>query len=252
MTFSAIVDADTLTDALDPVTALVNECKIRTNDNGLSITAVDPANVGMVDMSLDAGACASYSPRDRDTPLGVNLKRLTDVIGMADSGDMVALELDDETRKLHIEIDGLEYTLALIDPESIRQEPDLPDLDLAATYVFEGRRLDRAVTAAEMVSNHIAIEAVGEDELVFSADGDTDDVTETLTGDQLLSGRHEGDGAAESLFSLDYLADIASVIGSDDELSLRIGDEFPLKLHYTREDGGISVTNMLAPRIQSE
>jgi len=60
MTFSMTVQADRLQSALDPVTALVSEAKIRTGEDGLSITAVDPANVGMVDMELSAGACATY------------------------------------------------------------------------------------------------------------------------------------------------------------------------------------------------
>ncbi len=29
---------------------------------------------------------------------------------MAESGQLIQLELDEETRKLHIQIDGLEYT----------------------------------------------------------------------------------------------------------------------------------------------
>ena len=47
--FKAIVGADTLGAALDSVSVLVDECKIRLEDEGLTIRAVDPANVGMVD-----------------------------------------------------------------------------------------------------------------------------------------------------------------------------------------------------------
>ena len=46
--------------ALDPVSALVDDCKIRLNEDGLSIRAVDHANVGMVDMSLAKSAFESY------------------------------------------------------------------------------------------------------------------------------------------------------------------------------------------------
>ena len=127
MTFSAIVEASTLTDALDSVRVLVDECKIHLNEGGLAIQAVDPANVGMVSLDLQVSAFESY---DADGGvIGVNLTRLEDIAGMANSGDLVHLELDEETRKLNIRFDGLSYTLALIDPDSIRQEPDIPDLD---------------------------------------------------------------------------------------------------------------------------
>jgi len=253
MTFSAIVEADTLAAALDSVSVLVAECKIHLEEDGLEVRAVDPANVGMVDMSLDAGGFESY---EGDGGLiGVDLERLETVIGMADSGDLVHLDLDEETRKLEIEIDGMEYTLALIDPDSIRQEPDIPDLDLAGTFVFEGGRFDRAITAADLCSDHIAIEARADSELVFSAEGDTDDVEDTLADRDLLSGILDESAvqtACRSLFSLDYLKDIKKPIGSDTEVSLRVGEEMPIKLRYSLADGAVSVQNLLAPRIQSD
>src|SRR6056297_2831657 len=178
--FKAIVRAERLQSTLDSVGVLVDECKIHLDEGGIEIRAVDPANVGMVDLSLDAEAFESY---EADGGLiGVNLVRLQDIAGMADSGQLVELELDEETRKLHISIDGLEYTLALIDPDSIRQEPDLPDLDLSSHIVIEGRDINRAVTAADMVSDHIALGVDATDELFYvDAEGDTDDVHLELT-----------------------------------------------------------------------
>jgi proliferating cell nuclear antigen len=249
VSFSAVVEADTLAAALDSVSVLVDECKIHLNADGLEIRAVDPANVGMVDMALNASAFAHYEADGG--VIGVNLDRLEDVLGMADSDDMARLNLDEEARKLVIVIGGLEYTLALIDPDSIRQEPDIPDLELPATYVFEGDELGRAVTAADLVSDHIDIRAEDETQLVIAAEGDTDDVEVTVAEDDLLSGRLDGD-RAESLFSLNYLKSMAGPIDGDTEVSLVAGNEMPLKLRYSMHEGDVSVTNMLAPRIQSE
>jgi proliferating cell nuclear antigen len=245
--FNAIVRADTLQATLDSVGVLVDECKIHLDDDGLEIRAVDPANVGMVDLSLSAEAFESY---EADGGLiGVNLVRLQDIAGMADSDQLVHLELDEETRKLHISIDGLEYTLALIDPESIREEPDLPDLDLPATIVIEGRDIDRAVTAADMVSDHIEL-GVDESKDVFyvAAEGDTDDVHLELGSEDLID---IVVGPASSLFSLDYLKDMNKAIPKDAEVTMELGDEFPVKMHFDIAEGEGSVTYMLAPRIQS-
>jgi len=245
--FNAIVRADTLQATLDSVGVLVDECKIHLDGGGIEIRAVDPANVGMVDLSLDAAAFESY---EADGGLiGVNLVRLQDIAGMADSDQLVHLELDEETRKLHISIDGLEYTLALIDPESIREEPDLPDLDLPATIVIEGRDIDRAVTAADMVSDHIEL-GVDDDAEVFyvKAQGDTDDVHLELDAEGLVD---LVVGEASSLFSLDYLQDMNKAIPKDTEVRMELGDDFPVKLHFDIAEGEGQVTYMLAPRIQS-
>jgi len=245
--FNAIVRADTLQAMLDSVGVLVDECKIHLGDAGIEIRAVDPANVGMVDLSLDASAFESYEADGGI--IGVNLVRLADIAGMADSDQLVHLELDEKTRKLHISIDGLEYTLALIDPESIREEPDLPDLDLAATIVIEGRDIDRAVTAADMVSDHIELGVDADAEVFYvAAEGDTDDVHLELDAEDLID---LVVGPASSLFSLDYLQDMNRAIPKDAEVTVELGEEFPVKLHFDIAEGEGSVTYMLAPRIQS-
>jgi len=245
--FTAIVSSGTLKAALDSVSVLVEECKIRLEEEGLTIRAVDPANVGMVDLTLDAAAFESYETDGG--VIGVNLARLEEFAGMADSDQLVQLDLDEETRKLHVQIDGLEGTLALIDPDSIRQEPDIPDLDLPATVVLEGRDIDRAVRAADMVSDHIALGVDAAEELFYvDAEGDTDDVHFELGVDDLI---HLEPGDAHSLFSLDYLKEMNRAIPKDAEVTLELGEEFPVKLHFEIAEGDGHVTYMLAPRIQS-
>ena len=245
--FKAIVSADTLQSTLSSVGVLVDECKIHLEGDGLEIRAVDPANVGMVDLALEADAFESYETDGG--VIGVNLVRLMDIAGMADSDQLVELELDEETRKLRIAIDGLEYTLALIDPESIREEPDLPDLDLPATIVVEGRDIDRAVTAADMVSDHIELGVDTDTEVFYvRAEGDTDDVNLELDAGDLID---IVVGQADSLFSLDYLKDMNRAIPADAEVTIELGEEFPVKLHFDIAEGQGAVTYMLAPRIQS-
>lgn len=247
--FNAIVGADTLGSTLDSVSVLVDECKIHLNEDGLAIRAVDPANVGMVDLSLDASAFESYEV-DNDELVGVDLTRLEDLAGMADSGQLIDLELDEETHKLRLRMDGLQATMALIDPASIREEPDIPDLDLPATIVLEGRDLNRAITAADKVSDHMEL-GVDVDREVFYVDarGDTDDIRLELTRDELI----EFDvGAASSLFSLDYLRDINKAIPRDTEVQIRLGEEYPVKFTLPYAEGRGQVTYMLAPRIQSD
>ncbi|GAA0205684.1 DNA polymerase sliding clamp [Halobaculum roseum] len=246
--FKAIVSASTLRDALDSVSVLVDECKIRLNEDELAIRAVDPANVGMVDLTLEAAAFESYEADGG--VIGVNLNRLEDIAGMANSGDLVQLELDEETRKLHIQIDGLSYTLALIDPDSIRQEPDIPDLDLPAEIVVEGAQIARGITAADMVSDHIRLRVdEGEEAFFIEAEGDTDDVDLRLDREDLIDLQA---GPADSLFSLDYLKDMNKAIPKDAEVRVELGEEFPVKLHYEFGEGMGQVTYMLAPRIQSD
>ncbi|MFW6152721.1 MAG: DNA polymerase sliding clamp [Halobacteriota archaeon] len=245
--FTAIVGAETLRSTLDSVSVLVDECKIHLDESGLAIRAVDPANVGMVDLTLDASAFESYEADDE--LIGVDLSRLEDLVGMAESGQLIDMELDEEVQKLRLRMDGLEATMGLIDPNSIREEPDIPDLDLPATIVLEGRDLNRAITAADMVSDHMEL-GVDVDREVFYVDahGDTDDIHLELSREELIEFEV---GTASSLFSLDYLRDINRAIPRDTEVQIRLGEEYPVKFTFPFAEGRGQVTFMLAPRIQS-
>ena len=246
--FKAILSAATLRAAIDSVSVFVDESKVRLTENALTIAAVDPANVGMVDLSLDTTAFESYEADGG--VIGVNLSRLEDVASMANAGDLVHLELDEETRKLHIEIEGLSYTLALINPDSIREEPDIPALDLPAEIVLEGTQLDRGIKAADMVSDHIRFR-VNETAGAFfvEAKGDTDDVDLELGREDLID---LAAGSADSLFSLDYLKDMNKAIPSDAEVVVELGEDFPVKVSHNFADGHGHTLYALAPRLQSD
>jgi len=246
--FSAIIEADPLDQTIATLSVLVDESRIHLNELGLRLAAVDPANVAMDETNVTETAFESYQADGG--VLGVDLTKLADVVSMADNDDLIQMSLDPETRKLLIEFSDLEYTLALIDPDSIRQEPDIPDLDLSARVVLEGRDIDRAVRAADMVSDHVEL-IVDTDDEVFRvhAEGDTDDVDLELGRDDLIDLEA---GAADSLFSLDYLKDLNKAIPKDAEVEILLGEDFPAKFKYEYADGAATVTQMLAPRIQSD
>ncbi len=248
--FRSEINAGLLKSSVDTVSVLVDECKVRLDEDGLSIKAVDPANVGMVELDIPADSFESYEADDE--LLGLNLVRFQDITGMANKGDSIVMELDEETRKLLIRIDGLRYTLSLIDPDSIHQEPNVPDLDLPGNVILPGREIRRGVKAAGMVSDHMAF-GVSDDEGSFymSAEGDTDDVRVDLRDDDVIE-LETGGETAQSLFSLDYLDSMAKAIPNDAQVEVEVGDDYPVKMRFEVSGGEAQVTYLLAPRIENE
>jgi proliferating cell nuclear antigen len=248
--FRSEINAGLLKSSVDTVSVLVDECKVRLDEDGLSIKAVDPANVGMVELDIPAESFESYEADDE--VLGLNLVRFEDIVGMANKGDTVVMELDEETRKLTIRIDGLRYTLSLIDPDSIHQEPNVPDLDLPGDIEVAGRELRRGVKAAGMVSDHMAFGVSdGDGTFYMRAEGDTDDVRVDLGEDDVIS-LDTGGEEAESLFSLDYLDSMAKAIPNDAAVAVEVGDDYPVKMNFEVAGGDAHVTYLLAPRIENE
>lgn len=251
-TFSAIIGTEPLEQTLEAVGTVVGECKLSLDSDGMQIRAVHPANVCMCDVRLDQSAFEAYdlAAANDSLTLGVNLDKLQDVINVSSKEQLIHIELDNETRKLIITVDSLEYTLALIDPDSIRSEPDIPDLDHNATITTGPENLTRALTAADMVSDHIALGVNTEAEHFYAeADGDTDTVDIEVGRDDLI----ELDiGEAHSLFSLDYLSDIKKAFSATDQIVIRLDEEFPVMIDYQFANQAGSVLFMLAPRIQSD
>ena len=247
--FEAAIEANRLQQAIDAAHAVVDECRVHLCDDGLVIRAVDPANVAMVDEHVSADAFETYNTDCGE--VGIDLDRLSEVVGIADEDDdLVQFDLDAKTRKLDVQVNAVEYTLALIDPEAIRMEPDIPDLDLPALFSIGQADLKRAIRAADMVSDHVWFR-VDADEACFiaGAEGDTDDVELEIAGEDLENADlHE----ADSLFSLDYLKDLRKPLLKDTAVDVQLGKEFPVVLGFEQADGAIDVTYMLAPRIQSD
>ena len=247
--FEAAIEANRLQQIIEVAHAVVDECRVHLDTDGLIIRAVDPANVAMVDEHVSAEAFEAY---DTDCgEVGIDLDRLSEVVGIADDGDdLVQFDLDAKTRKLDVQVNAVEYTLTLIDPEAIRMEPDIPDLDLPASFSIGQADFKRAIRAADMVSDHVWFRVNADDGcFVAGAEGDTDDVELEIGDDDLENADLHKAG---SLFSLDYLKDLRKPLRKDTVIDVQLGKEFPVVLGFELADVTIDVTYMLAPRIQSD
>jgi proliferating cell nuclear antigen len=245
-----IVPAQRLQTFVDVLTRIVDEAKINFGDEGVTARAVDPANVCMVGpLRLEPSGFESYDAPGSVT-IGVNLTRLNDVLDLADAGDLVHLAIDMETRVLRIEYGPVEQKIALIDPDTVREEPEIPDLDLPNTIHLAGSRLDEASNVVELVSDHIAFECDTDGSVDIWAEGDVDESHYRLGPDELLAGSEITD-ATYSLFSLGYVADLVKPMPDTAEITVRLGDEFPMELAWETCEGHLSVDQQLAPRIES-
>ncbi|QLC35632.1 DNA polymerase sliding clamp (plasmid) [Halarchaeum sp. CBA1220] len=246
--FQAAIKGGAIKEFVGTLRAIVDEAKIRVDPDGIQTRAVDPANVAMYDASLAAGAFESYDATDG--VLGVNLKRFAEILKLAKKDDLVQLSFNTTTFKLVVHIDGVEFTMALIDPDSIRKEPELPDMDLPVSFTIEEAQIRRSVKAADMVADHIRFRCEEAEETVFiEAEGDTDNVSLELTESDLAAlTAAEG----QALYSLDYVKDISKQFPRGTEITLTFGSDFPMMIEYEFSNGECEVLAMLAPRIQSD
>lgn len=250
-----IVRAEVLNQAVDQLLSVVDEATITIGKNGLSTAAVDPANVAMVKLDIDPGAFESI-PSGSIT-FGTSLTKLEDYLDGATNDDPVLLAFDTKTRKMRIEHTNVEVDMAMIDPDAIRNEPDLPELDLPCTFAVEAGVFQDAVERSTLVSDHVFLRADVDDELLeVRGEGDTDTIRVDLDSEDLTDASF-GENS-ESLFTNDYLVrnednidGLLKPIPDDTVIECDLGTEFPIKSRYSYADDLADVVWLLSPRIQN-
>lgn len=262
--FRGEVDSHYFEEYLSAVDSLVDEAVIRITDSGIETKAVDPANVAMVEAELGFGAFLE-SEGDKQE-FGVGTRRLSELIADVEDST-VSLGFEPGPRKLNLGIGPYHYTHSCIDPESLREEPNIPEMDLAFSADINIDQLRQAIEWFDEFTTHVRvgydtangkfwIEAMERDR---SGSVQTDDGVFELDRSELEYVREVGE--ADSRFSLDYFKDIISAVPDGYPVTIRVGKEFPMELSYNigwEETGpgeGVShgeVKFMQTPWIQSD
>lgn len=245
---TTIIEASRLEKSIKVLESVSHEAVLRFGHSGLQCRLVDPGNVYMANLHLEETGFEAVG--DGMFPAGSNLENLREFIGKADNDQLVELSFDAETRYLCVEFGPYEREFALIDPDTIRQEPDIPDLDHPNRFEIDAKRLKEVVIVSDMVSDHVLIEGDIDAECIrFVAEGDTD--TNTATLDDELGFADVTDDNCETLLSVDWLNDAVKVIPSSAIVEITFGDEMPIKLRWGYADEHARVEQMIAPRIQA-
>jgi hypothetical protein len=254
---------------LELPSALVNEAEIMWNRGGMYTAGVDAANVAMFQLAAFPAAFDSYELHDTDElTVGADLPAVQDAVSDARLGkrtdDPVALSFDGTHMRATIRRDysGTEVTRTAermtIDPAVLRDLPDIPSLGLDWSVSMSPQAFKSVCDAIGESHNHIKVAEAGgrvvfrgvdrgDDDGIVNADSARVETAVTATAD-------EADAGAASLFSLDYMADMADalVAAKLDTVRLTWGDELPIYIdgHRTNEDDDTlySVRYLMAPR----
>ncbi|NLX49874.1 MAG: DNA polymerase sliding clamp [Methanospirillum sp.] len=244
----ATIDADVFREAVDAVAALVSECRLHIDGGGMRTRAVDTANVAMVSLELAPDAFEVFEASER--ALGIDVTKLKNIVGTVNRGEKLMLSVPEGGQRLNLAFQSYQYSLTLLDPNTIRKDPNAPALELPGRVVLEGARLTNAIKAASVVSDKIALGIDPEARAFFmEAEGDTDNIRFALGSDEVES---LSDVRARSLFSLDYLKDMAKAMSRASTVEIGIGIDHPVRFTFEIANGKGRVVYLLAPRIEAD
>ena len=244
--FNAKVKSEVLKGIIDVTSPLVNEVKFNITSKGISLRAVDPAHVAMVDLEVNSKAFEEFKATDME--LGIDMDKLGSIMRLSSSGDMVTLNYDEESNRLIVKIGNLIRKMGLIDTAGM-PDPKMPNLNLPGKVILKASELNQGVRASEAVSDHLAL-TVDKDTFELFAEGDTDTVNLKLPKDLLVE--LNTSSKCKSLFSIDYFSNMIKPVRGEDPITIMIGNDNPIKVEFDIADSKGHVTYLLAPRIESE
>jgi proliferating cell nuclear antigen len=244
--FSAKVKADVLKSIIEAASPLVSEVKLNIKTDGISFRAVDSAHVAMIDLNVSSKAFEEYKADEME--LGVDLDKLNGILRLASSNDIVSLEYDEEAHRLVIRIGNLVRRMGLIDTAGM-PDPKVPNLNLPSKVIIKSNELSQGIKASQAISDHVAL-SVDPDGFELYAEGDTDTVNLRLPKD-LLS-ELQAPQKCRSLFSIDYFSNMIKPVKGEEDVTIFLGNDNPVKLEFDFADKNGHVTYLLAPRIESE
>ena len=244
--FKAKVKSEVLKGIIDVTSPLVNEVKLNINSKGISLRAVDPAHVAMIDLNINNKAFEEYKADDIE--LGIDMDKLSGIMRLSTAGDVISLDYDETANRLIVTIGNLVRKMSLLDTAGM-PDPKMPNLNLPAKAIIKASEINRGVKASEAVSDHLAIK-VNKDNFELFAEGDTDTVNLKLPKDLLVE--LKSDNNYKSLFSIDYFSNMIKPVKGEDNVTIHLGNDNPIKLEFDIADKKGHVQYLLAPRIESE
>ena len=230
-------------DIIGIISELVSEVKIKVNKEGMSIVAIDPANVAMVIFKLPASSFSQLEVEEEN--LGVNLESLRAVLRRCSFGSSLLMRTEDNLLKLEIN-DKVkrEFILALIDLD--RKEKPIPSLEFSSKVEISSIELSEAIEDCSIVADSCSFE-VEPDKFSIHAKGSLNSARLSYSSDEAYI---ESPSKQKGKYSLEYLQKMIKAAKITDKTIINFSGDYPLKLDF--KTPVMELSFILAPRVESD
>ena len=230
-----------LGDAVDIISNIVTEVRIKLLDDGMSIVAVDPANVALVIFRLPKESFVEYNPGN--AVWGVNLADLKKIMKRASGAASVTLEEVEGKLKISV-FDKVKrnFNLALIEVSA--EDKEVPELNFAARVEMDAKDFAQAVEDVGIVADSCAF-VLKDDVFAVEGNGNLNSARLEFSGGDI-----EIFGQGKSKYSLEYLMKFIKGMKVSSSVVVSFSDDYPLRLDFPGERMGIGF--VLAPRVEND
>ncbi len=230
-----------LSKAVSIISELVIEVKIRVNEFGLSIVAIDPANVAMVQFKLPKSAFSQFEVGKEI--LGVNLENLKNILKRCKKGSSLLLEKKENNLEISIQ-DRVKRNFKLSLIEVDKEDKEIPSLDFVANIKLDSLDFINTIDDCSVVADACSF-ITKENNFIIEAKGLNSAKTE-FSGDEADIDAEDCKGR----YSLEYLQKFLKAAKITDKTGLKFSNDHPLRLEFKKEN--FEMNFILAPRVETE
>jgi len=230
-----------LSDAIGIISEIVSEVRIKLLEDGMSIVAVDPANVAMILFKLPRQSFSQYETGNESW--GINLSDLKNVLKRATGSSSIVFEQEENRLKITI-YDKIKriFNLSLIEIEG--EDKKEPELKFACKVEMSSMNFTQAIEDCSIVADSCSLVA-GEGFFIIEGQGSLNSARAEFSGDEAKIS-----GIAKSKYSLEYLMKFVKGAKVSDKVVINISDDYPLRLDFPGDIMGLGF--ILAPRVDND
>jgi len=223
------------------ISELVTEVRLKFSEEGMSIIAVDPANVALVSFKLPKSTFSEY--QSSNEVLGVNLDNLKAVLRRAKNSGSLIMQNKETCLEIEV-IDRVKrnFSLALIEIEG--EEKQMPALEFMSQIQMDPQDFNDAIEDCLIVSDSCGFVASPE-KFIIEASGLNSAKAEFSSDEiKIISGN------SKVRYSLEYLQKFMKAGKLAEKIYLNFSSDHPLKIEFKKD--GIDLSFVLAPRVEDD
>ncbi|GBE19962.1 MAG TPA: proliferating cell nuclear antigen (pcna) [Candidatus Pacearchaeota archaeon] len=230
-----------LSKAVEIISELVTEVRIKVNEFGMSITAMDPANVAMIGFRLPKASFSQFETGEES--LGINLDSLKQILKRGGAGSSLILEKKENMLNIQIQ-DRIKrnFNLSLIDIEG--EEKEMPNLEFSSRVELDSVDLVASIEDCGVVADACSF-IIQDGKFIIEAKG-LNSARSEFSGDEAKIQAEN----CKSRYSLEYLQKFIKGSKLSEKTILNFANDHPLKMDIKTQHMGLSF--ILAPRVETD
>jgi|SRR3989344_1205469 len=231
-----------LSDIVSIISELVTEVRLKVTKEGMSLTAIDPANIAMVYFKVPADLFSQFE-LEKEEVLGINLESLKSVLRRCGLGSSLTLKREDNLLKLEIQ-DKIKraFTLAMIDIES--DEKEMPKWEFKSVIKMDAQAFSEVIEDCLIVSDACTF-VTSPTNFVVEAHGLNSARAEFSTDEVEIYSDN-----STARFSLEYLNKFIKGSKISSRVTISFSDNHPMRIDFPT--GNVMLSFVLAPRVEQD